>query len=112
MSIAHAIARHDLMCQFKKRDIVQDTDGDEYWLAPVDLGVRVPCALQASTSDIQMEYAGRGISITHVLYTETDPGVKNGYLVLVDNKPVMAIQGIKDVGGLGRLFRFDVEEVV
>jgi len=112
MSITTAIARHALMCQFKKRDIVQDTDGDEYWAPPVDFGGRLACGLQAASSDIQMEYAGRGISITHVLYTETNPGIKNGYLVEIDGKPTMAIQGIKDVGGLGRLFRFDVEEAV
>ena len=75
----------------------------------------IDCWLQDASSAVVGVYAARTLRVTHSVYLATDPDLATGSRISVTldgTTTKYAVRGVKDMAGLSRIWRLDVEEVV
>jgi len=68
-----------------------------------------PAWVQDASSDIVLAYARRDIKVTHRIYVQTNPGVKEGWRILFGARYFLIV-GVSDMAGLNELYAIDAVE--
>lgn len=101
------INKFGVTCQVQKSVKVKTSTGskrNDKWVQVVELKGWI----QPAGQQLIVEYGQRELQPTHAIYCYVDPQAEEGYRV-VQGTNTYVILGVKDMAGLGRIWRLDVK---
>ncbi len=69
------------------------------------------CSVQPTTATWMIQYSRRAIDVSHSLYFNTNPTIRNGDKILFGSR-VFLVKGIRDLISLGKVLVVDVLEII
>jgi hypothetical protein len=73
-------------------------------------GGPLPAAVQPLSARAVALWASRQLTVTHAVYTESDPGFQRGDLLAVSDGRYLSVEGLLDAAGAGRVFQWGCKE--